>query len=157
LQGKYVDVNIGSATTGPFLGTAGSAPAPSIHLTDSQSANSFGVINIGSGVRGTSGAVSFIGGDTVPDLVLAGQSEAGRPIYVVSGTALTSLSGTVDVSQTQSGALPGIVKVSGRFPADWSNGFTAGASIVDLNGDGYGDFAIGEFASAAPGRVAVFY
>jgi hypothetical protein len=156
LQGAYVDLNIGTAS-GPFLGTAGTAPAPSVRFTDSLAANSFGVINIGSGVRGKSTAGSFIGGDSLPDLVLAGQAEANRPVYIVSGSALTTLSGTVDVSQAQSGAVPGIVKVSGRFPADWSNGFTTGCSVIDANGDGYTDFAIGEFASAAPGRVAVFY
>jgi hypothetical protein len=155
--GKYVDLHLGTPSSGPFLGTAGGAPAASVRFVDSASGNSFGVVSFGSGVRGTSTAGSFIGGDSLPDLVLAGQSETGRPIYLVSGSALTTLSGTVDVSQPQSGNVPGILKVSNKFPMDWSNGFTTGCSIVDLNGDGYADFAIGEFASGIPGRVAVFY
>jgi hypothetical protein len=157
LTGKYVDLHLGTTSTGPFRGTAGSAPSPSVHFVDTASGNSFGVVSFGSGVKGTSTAGSFIGGDSVPDLVLAGQSEVGRPFYLISGGALTTLSGTVDVSQAQSGNVPGILKVANKFPTDWSNGFTTGCSIVDLDGDGNSDFAIGEFASAIPGRVVVFY
>jgi hypothetical protein len=157
VSGKYVDLHLGTTSTGPFLGTAGSSASPAARFIDTASGNSFGVVNVGSGVRGTSTAGSFIGGDSVSDLVLAGQGEVGRPIYLVSGSALTTLSGTIDVSQTQSGNVPGILKVSNKFPTDWSNGFTSGTSIVDLDGDGYTDFAIGEFSSATPGRVAVFY
>jgi hypothetical protein len=118
--------------------------------------NSFGVVAIGSGVRGTTQVTSFIG-NALPDLVLAGQGEADRALYVISGTALMSLSGTVDVSAPISGTVPGIVRVPGKFPADWTNGFTTGALITDLDADGHGDFAIGEFSSGTPGRVAVFY
>jgi hypothetical protein len=157
LLGKYVDLHLGTAATGPFLGVPGSAPAPSVRFVDTASGNSFGVVSIGSGIRGTSKAVSFIGGDALPDLVLAGQGEANKPLYLVSGAALTSMSGTTDVSTVPTGNVPTIVKVSGKFPADWSNGYAGACAIVDLNGDGYGDFAIGETVTAAPGRVAVFY
>jgi hypothetical protein len=156
-SGKYVDLDLGTATTGPFLGATGTPPAPSIHFVDLSSGNSFGVINIGSGISGTSQAVSFIGGDNLPDLVLAGQGETNKPIYLVSGAVLTTLSGTVNVAAPQTGNVPGIVQVSSKFPADWSSGFTTGCAILDLNGDLHADFAIGESVSGKPGRVAVFY
>jgi hypothetical protein len=156
--GMYVDLHIGTPTTGPFLGAAGGAPTPSVRFIDSQSANSFGVINFGSGIRGKSQAVSFIGGvaDKVPDLVLAGQAEANK-LYLINGALLTTLSGMVDVSTPLSGNVPGIVQIPNRFPADWALGYTMGTAIIDSNGDGVADFAIGEGVTGKPGRVAVFY
>jgi len=156
--GRYVDLQLGNATTGPFLGTAGSAPAPAVRFVDSQSGNSFGIVNIGSGIRGTAQSVQFVGGhlDTAPDLVLAGQAENGK-IYLISGAALTTLSGTVDVSTPLAGNVPGIIQVPNHFPADWANGYATGCVIGDSNDDGHGDFAIGEAVSGKPGRVAVFY
>jgi hypothetical protein len=155
--GKYVDLHVGTAVTGPFGGSKGAAPVPKVRLIDGQSGNSFGVVNIGSGIEGTSGAVSFLGGDAVPDLVVAGQSENGVSFYIINGSSLVTMSGVVDVSVPLAGAVPGIVKVSGKFPSDWSSGFAMGSVIVDLNGDKYGDFAIGESVTGKPGRVAVFY
>jgi hypothetical protein len=158
--GRYVDVNTGTSATGPFLGAPGSAPTPSVRLTDSQSGNSFGIINVGSGIRGTSRVVSFIGGDAVPvpDLVVAGQAESSGPsFYIINGNSLLTMSGVVDVSVPLPGTVPGIVKVTGKFPADWSSGYATGAAIIDLDGDGHGDFAIGESVSGKPGRTVVFY
>jgi hypothetical protein len=116
-------------------------------------------VNIGSGIRGKSLATSFIGGikDTVPDLVVAQQVETGNRLYLVNGTYLTTLSGTVDVSTTLTGNIPGIVQVSGKLPGDWGTGYTMGALIMDVDNDGVADFAIGEAVSSKPGRVAVFY
>jgi hypothetical protein len=155
--GKYVDLHLGTAATGPFVGTAGVAPAASVHFVDSAPGNSFGVVSIGSGIRGTSKVFSIVGGDALPDLVLAGQGELSRPLYIVSGAALTSMSGTVDVATTLPGNVPAIVKVANKFPADWSAGYTIGCSVPDSNGDGYGDFAIGESVAAMAGRVVVFF
>jgi hypothetical protein len=159
VQGAYVDLHIGTAASGPFVGTAGSAPAPSVHFVDALAGNSFGVVNIGSGIRGTSQTVSFIGGatDKVPDLVLAGQAEQNNNIYLLNGALLPTLSGTVDISTPLAGNVPGIVKIASKLPSDWGNGYTTGAPILDVNGDGVADFAIGEFVSSKPGRVAVFY
>ena len=89
--------------------------------------------------------------------MLAGQGETGNPFYLIAGTALTSLSGTVDVSTPPLGNVPGIVKLTSKLPSDWGNGYTTGAVIIDSNGDGFADFAVGEFVSGKPGRVAVFY
>src|SRR5204863_5816206 len=137
--GKYVELHIGTAAAGPFLGTPGGAPAPSIRFVDQASGSSFGVISIGSGIQGTPQAVSFIGGDALPDLVLAGQGETGNRIYLVSGAALTTLSGTVDVTTPIAGNVPGIVSMANKLPADWGNGYTTGCVIVDANGDTHGD------------------
>jgi hypothetical protein len=155
-MGKYVDVHLGTTASGPFLGAAGSAPAPSVKFVDALSGNSFGLINVGGGIKGTSRTVSIIGGDAVPDLILAGQGETGTPIYVVNGAAIPSLSGSVDVSVAQAAVVPPIVKIANRLPTDWV-GYAAGTVIVDSNKDGYADFAVGESTSNAPGRVVVFY
>jgi hypothetical protein len=156
VQGRYVDVELGTAATGPFLGAAASAPAPSVRFVDALAGNSFGVVAFGSGVRGTSQVKSFIG-DATPDLVLAGQAEQNNAIYIVNGSVLGSLSGMIDVSTPSMATIPGTVRLVDKLPADWGNGYTTGALINDLDGDGHADFAIGEFVSAKPGRVAVFY
>ncbi len=152
LGGKYVDVYFGNVATGPIVGTAGAAPQPTVHLTDGASGNSFGVINIGGAVKGTAQTFSLVGGDTVPDLVVAGQAETGMPVYIVDGASLANLSGTVDVSSSAAA-----IKVSGVIPSDWVS-FSTGSLIPDSNGDGFPDFAVGEdVALAAAGRVVIFY
>jgi hypothetical protein len=154
--GKYVDVHLGTAATGPLLGAAGGAPAASVRFVDTASGNSFGVLNLGGGVKGTSQAVSFIGGDDTPDLVLAGQGESGTPIYLVSGAVIPTLSGTVNVAAAQTAIVLPIIKVANRIPAAWG-GYAGAALIRHSNDDVYPDFAIGESAFGKPGRVVVFY
>jgi hypothetical protein len=155
----YVELHLGTTASGPFLGTTGGAPTGVVRLRTSQAGNSFGVVNIGSGIRGKSLATSFIGGlqDNVPDLVLAQQAETGNRLYLVNGNYLTTLSGTVDLSASLTGNIPGVVQVNSRLPGDWSPGYTMGALIIDIDKDGVADFAIGEAVSSKPGRVAVFY
>jgi hypothetical protein len=152
----YVDVHLGTAANGPLLGPAGGAAAPSVRLTSSTAGNSFGIVNLGGGIKGTSQTVSIIGGDTIPDLVLAGQSETGVPLYIINGAVLSTLSGTQDVAAAQVPTVVPILKVSGLVPSTWA-GYAGTTVIPDSNQDGYGDFAVGEFASGAPGRVVVFY
>jgi hypothetical protein len=152
----YVDVHVGTSAAGPLLGPAGGVPAPSVRLTIGAGGNSFGALTLGGGVKGTSQVVSFIGGDAVPDLILGQQSEANMPIYIVNGSSLSSLSGSVDVSAPQAGVVTPIVRVADHLPSGWTS--HAGASVVvDSNKDGYGDFVLGEFATGKAGRVAVFY
>jgi hypothetical protein len=155
-MGKYVDVHLGTASSGPLLGPAGGAPSPSVRFGDGQSGNSFGIINLGGGIRGTSTSVSFIGGDNVPDLVLAGQGETANPLYIVNGASLSTMSGSVDVSLAPTAVVPAILKVANKLPSPWG-GHGASSLIVDSNKDGYADFAIGESAFGAAGRVVVFY
>lgn len=157
---KYVDVHLGTVATGPFLGANGGAPASSVRFINPASGNSFGAVNFGSGVRGTSQTVSIIGSDALPDLIVAGQTETGSPLYVVSGALIPTLSGTVDVSSPPaaiSGAIaPPIVKVSNKLPLDWI-GYSIGTVIPDSNNDGYADFAVGELTTTTAGRVVVLY
>jgi hypothetical protein len=155
-MGKYVDVHLGTAASGPFLGAAGGAPSATVRLVNALSGNSFGLINLGGGIEGTSNVVSFIGGDNVPDLIVAGQSEADVPLYIVNGAAIPAMSGMVDVSAAQSAVVPSVVKVAGRLPTGFT-AFATAAAIVDSNRDGYADFAVGESAFNAAGRVVVFY
>jgi hypothetical protein len=155
-MGRYVDVHLGTAATGPLLGPAGGAPAASVRFIDTASGNSFGIVNLGGGVKGTSQAVSFIGGDTATDLVLAGQGEANVPIYIVSGAGLPSLTGTVDVSVGQTGITSPVVKLPNHLPTPWA-GYSGASLIVKSNNDVYPDFAVGESAFGAAGRVVVFY
>jgi hypothetical protein len=63
----------------------------------------------------------------------------------------------VDVSTPLTGNVPGIVQIPNKLPVDWGNGYTTGTLVIDANGDKVADFAIGEFVSGKPGRVAVFY
>jgi hypothetical protein len=152
----YVDVHLGTTTSGPFLGAAGAAPAQTVRFTDSASGNGFGVLNLGGGVKGTSQTVSLVGGDALPDLVVAGNGETGTPIYLINGAAISSLTGSINVSAAQPAVVPPIIKVANRLPASW--GGYAGASIIPhSNDDTYGDFAIGEYAINRPGRVVIFY
>ena len=45
--------------------------------------------------------------------------------------------------------------IIGAMPSDW-NGYSNGTIIPDSDGDGYGDFAVGEVTSSRAGRVVVF-
>ncbi|HXU04248.1 MAG TPA: hypothetical protein VN903_24980, partial [Polyangia bacterium] len=152
-MGQYVDVHLGTTATGPFTGANGGAPAAAVRLTDSASGNSFGIVNIGGAVKGTSLSASIIG-DANPDLILAGQMGVNLPIYVLDGTAISTLSGSVNLAAQPPGS--GTVNVLGRMPAGWS-GYTVGTLIPDSDGDTYGDFAVGEFTTSAAGRVVVFH
>jgi len=152
--GRYVDLYLGSASTGPIIGAAGAAPSPTVRFVDGASGNSFGVINVGGGVKGTAQSLSLTGGDSTPDLVLAGQAETGQPIYIVEGAAMLTMSGTVDVSTLPSTA---VKKLTNIIPADWA-GYSVGTVIPDSNGDGFPDFALGEnVGTAGSGRVVIFY
>ena len=150
---SFVDVHLATAAAGPFGGARGTAPMPTIHLTSSATANSFGVINMGSVVSGTTTGGSLIGADTIPDLVVAGQAAASNALYVLSGAVIPTLSGNVDVA---SPTTPGVVTIKGKLPASWV-GYGRGSVVPDLNSDGFTDFAVGEFATGMPGRVVVFW
>ena len=152
----FVDIHLGTAATGPFLGTAGGAPAPTLRLTDSASGNSFGILNLGGGVKGTNQTVSLVGNDAVPDLAVAGHGETGTPIYIINGASIASLGAALNVITPQTAAVAPIIKVANRLPAAW--GGYAGASVIPhSNDDGHADFAVGEFATGKAGRVVIFY
>jgi hypothetical protein len=152
----FVDVHLGTTASGPFQGAAGAAPAAAVRFTDSASSNSFGVLNLGGGIKGTGQSVSLTGGDTVPDLVLGGHAEAGTPVYVVNGAAISTMAGSVNVAAAQTAIIGPIIKVSNRLPGSWG-GFAGATVIPHSDDDGHADFAVGEFAPNKPGRVVVFH
>jgi hypothetical protein len=151
--GQYVDVHLGTASTGPFTGINGGAPAAAVRFTDSASGNSFGVVNIGGGVKGTAVTASIVG-DGSPDLVVGGQAGVNLPLYVIDGAVIPTMSGSVNLATRPPGV--GTVSVPGRMPSGWT-GYTIGTIIPDSNGDTYADFAVGEFTTSAAGRVVVFH
>lgn len=153
---SYVDVHLGAAANGPLLGPSGGAPMPTMRLVDSAQGNSFGAANFGGGIKGTGQSVSFIGDDTVADLVVAAQAEVGQPLYIINGAAIPALPAMVDVSANQNSVVPAVVQVANHIPTGWV-GYAGCGAIVDANKDGYGDFAVGEYAAGKAGRVVVFY
>jgi hypothetical protein len=153
--GQYVDVHMGTVASGPFTGTSGGAPSPTVRFTDSASGNSFGVVNVGGGVKGTSLLVSVVG-DAGPDLILAGQAGVNLPIYVVDGSVIPSLSGSINLAAPAASVGGRMVSIVGRMPSAWA-GYTTGTIIPDSDGDGYGDFAVGEAVTSVAGRVVVFH
>jgi hypothetical protein len=153
--GQYVDVHLGTAATGPFTGVNGGAPAAAVRFIDSTAGNAFGVINVGGGVKGTSATVSIIA-DASSDLILAGQATPNNPIYVIDGSIIPTLSGSVNVGVPTANLTAGMVTIKGALPTPW-NGYTTGTIIPDADGDGFGDFAVGEFTTTAAGRVVVFH
>jgi hypothetical protein len=153
--GQYVDVHLGTVADGPFTGTSGGAPAAAVRFTDSGSGNSFGVVNVGGGVKGTSLLVSLVG-DASPDLIVAGQAGVSLPIYVIDGSVIPSLSGSINLASPGASFGGKLVSILGRMPSAWA-GYTTGTIIPDSDGDGYGDFAVGEATTSAAGRVVVFH
>ena len=159
--GNFVDVHMVPIADGIFGGAKGSAAAPTVHLVSSITPNSLGIINIGSQVSGAMTAGSLIGGDSTPDLVVAGQGDATRTLFIISGAALTSMSGTVDMATTPP---PSVIAIKNgttpdriRIPADWANFGRESSLVLDLNGDGYSDFSLSESVAAKPGRALVFW
>jgi hypothetical protein len=149
----FVDIDISSAADGTFVGPAGSIATPSVRLTSSTTGSTFGAVDIGGLTLGQSSFGSFIGGDAVPDLVVAGQVDPTGTIYIVSGASLPSFPATVDLATSTA---PGIVAIKNRLPAGWTT-FGRGSYIVDLNGDGYSDVALGESGTNIPGRALIFW
>ena len=136
----------GNAATGPF------SPAVST-LTCSVATDSrdgFGNVTLGGGVPGTTNYVSFVG-DGAPDLVVAASREgnAAARLYIIDGRKLSSLSAIADVVEVADTIVP--------LPAGWVGTSSFNTLLRDVNGDGYADFAIGEYNDGIAGRVAVFW
>jgi hypothetical protein len=142
------DLYFGSDTMGPF------SVAP-LRFTDSLAnagTDLFGRVIVGGAFAGTSVTASLIG-DSRPDVIMAPFTEsAGGPsrVYIVDGNRLSSLPSPSDVVNTADVILP--------LAADWKSlPLQRNGLIKDLNGDGYGDFAIGENIAGGVGRLAVYW
>jgi hypothetical protein len=149
---NYTDLHMASQAEGPFGGASGAAPVAAIRFTSSTAGNSLGVANIGSVVPATNISTSFIG-DMTADLVLAGQADAGAPLYIINGASIATLPATVNLA-TADPFTTGILTVRNRLPSGWA-GYQRNTMVLDLNGDGFGDFAVSEFTSA--GRAVILW
>jgi hypothetical protein len=138
-----------------FFGGAVSNPLAGSNITLTNAAAPSAFVALGGGFSGSNQSVSFIG-DSHPDMVFAANVTSSPPstIYIVDGAQEGTLGATADVSTA--------AKVKLTMPADWRNNTIYSSAVKDINGDGYGDFAIGEtddFSFKVPfqGRVAVFW
>ncbi len=148
LGSGVVDIHSGSTISGPF------SAAP-LRFTDSLAVAAgeiFGRVVGGSAFAGTSITVSIIG-DGKPDIIMAPVTESsGGParVYIVDGARLFSIGNPANVVTAADVILP--------LPLDWKSlPLQRNAMIRDLDGDGYGDFAIGENITTGVGRLAVYW
>jgi hypothetical protein len=148
LGNGVVDVHFGSSIAGPF------STAP-LRFTDSLStgaADLFGRVIGGGAFSGTSITVSLIG-DGRPDLILAPYTESSNGparVYLVDGARLVAIASPADIVSN--------ADVTLAMPPDWKGlPIERNAMLRDVDGDGYGDFAVGENIAGSPGRLAVFW
>jgi VCBS repeat protein/FG-GAP repeat protein len=141
-----VDLFGGDPMSGPFSG------AHAVY-TDSKATavgDGFGVMTIG-GAFANGTTTSFLG-DSAPDVVLGAFKEGGAAtrVYFLTGqNAMTP--GTRDIVSA--------ADVSYQMPTDWEGCSFQSGAIRDVNADGFGDIAIGEWArkSGFNGRVLVLW
>ncbi|MCL4752378.1 MAG: FG-GAP repeat protein [Myxococcales bacterium] len=143
-----------------FAGGANNPFSSTAHATFTNSAatnsfDSFGYMALGSGFSGTAVVGNFING-ALGDVVFGGITEAtGKPkIYFVSAEKAATLAGTsADIVAAADIALPTPAALTAGGASPYSS------AIKDMNGDGFGDIAIGETNAFAnnPGRVWVLW
>jgi hypothetical protein len=135
--------------SGPFSG--GHAIFTNSHAT--AVGNAFGIMVVGGGFPGTAQTTSFLGNDNVPDVVLGGIAEDTSPkhIYFLSGQH-AAVSGTHDIVSA--------ADVTYAMPGDWRGCSYRSGPIMDMNKDGFGDVAIGEWtnvSASGDGRLMVLW
>jgi len=130
-------VYYGNETVGPFGGT-------SSLYTSSVAADPLSNGLIGSALPGTAVGISFIGGSE-PDAVIVGK----RSVYIMRSTDLVGSTGDITP----------LAPVAVSLPTDWVGSSWDCSAVRDLDGDGYADFAVGEFQNVSnyKGRVQVFW
>jgi len=141
-----VDLFAGSVTTGPFSG----AHAIFTNSRATSVKDAFGLMVVGSAFA--NGVTTSIIGDNAPDVVLGGLTEGGTAthIYLLTGQN-AMIPGTRDIVSA--------ADVSYQMPAGWQGCSNYSGPIKDVNGDGYGDLAIGErrLTSGINGHVLVLW
>ncbi len=150
--GGEAHLYFGTASAGPF----GALSATYTNSAATTASDGFGYVIMGCGYNGTAATTSVIG-DSEPNVVLGGIREGGNPANLYFLTAQdvgATAQATTDVASAAS--------ITYAMPGDW-RGVAGGSSVIkDLNGDGYGDVAVGEYYFAAPatpysGRVLVLW
>jgi len=140
-----------------FLDGTAAAPLSGTPATviDGNGPDTFGTVAFGGGFSGSNVSISYLG-DSKPDLVVGGALENSlRPtIYILDGANLPTLTSPINA--------PGSAAASVQMPADWRRATGYSSPVKDVNGDGYGDIAIGEtddgnFNVPFPGRVLVLW
>ena len=143
-----VDVHSGSTMAGPFSAN----PLRFVDPLAVSAGEIFGRVVAGSAFAGTAITVSLIG-DGRPDIVMAPITESsGGParVYLVDGARLFAITSPADVTANADVILP--------LPTDWKSiPLQRNSMIRDLDGDGFGDFAIGENIATGVGRLAVYW
>jgi hypothetical protein len=150
---------VGAGTVFSFLNGTAAAPLSGTpqRFTSLAGPDTFGTITLGGGFSGSGASISYLG-DSKPDLVLGGAFESTHPaiVYIMDGATVASLPSPVYVDNFQA-----TCKIP--LPADWVRRVTIyNSPIKDINGDGYGDIAIGEtddgtFNVPFQGRVMVLW
>ncbi|HKO48357.1 MAG TPA: integrin alpha [Polyangiaceae bacterium] len=141
-----VDLFGGDVGIGPFSG----AHAIYKNSRATTVGDGFGVMIVGGGF--TNGTTTSFLGDSAPDVVLGAFKEAGAATHVYFLTGQNAMtSGTRDIVSA--------ADVAFKMPADWQGCSPNSGAIRDLNADGYGDVAIGEWrrTSGYNGRVVVLW
>jgi hypothetical protein len=128
-------------------GTAATGPLAAQLIIFQQGGSGAGQVVFGGGLSGRDVVASVIGGSQ-PDVGITSQTAITLDIF--DGSRVSMLTSPVN-SQTAA-------DVHVPLPAGWS-GTAAGAGnlLRDVNGDGFGDFALGDLFGVVPGRVAVFW
>lgn len=140
---------VGQASSGPFgppRHTLTCSTAPGVQR------DGFGNVTLGGGFSGRTTYVSLIG-DATPDLLVAasreGNGSADARLYLIDGRKLPSLPESADVVTA--------ADVIVSLPSGWIGTSSFNTLLRDVDGDGYPDFAIGEYNEGTPGRVAIFW
>ncbi|HEY4186783.1 MAG TPA: FG-GAP-like repeat-containing protein [Polyangia bacterium] len=117
--------------------------------------DTFGTVALGGGFSGSNVAISYVG-DSKPDLVLGGAIEGSHSatLYILDGAKAATLPTPSNIDALATAKV--------RLPTDWRRSTLYSSPVQDIDGDGYGDIAVGEtdngnFSPAFQGRVLVLW
>jgi hypothetical protein len=120
----------------------------------------FGTVIVASAISGSTVQGSFLGA-AGPDVALAGSRQQGQApvLYFLEGQTVQDLLGqTVDIAAVADASLD-LSDITGL--SGWQGTSPGATPILDVNGDGFMDLAIGEhdplFATTFNGRVAIIW
>jgi hypothetical protein len=152
-QGR-VHLYWGSSNTGPF------STAVTVDNANSIAGDLFGTVIVASAISGSTVQGSFLGA-AGPDVALAGSRQQGQApvLYFLEGQTVQDLLGqTVDIAAVADASLD-LSDITGL--SGWQGTSPGATPILDVNGDGFMDLAIGEhdplFATTFNGRVAIIW